>query len=287
MTPALWGLLTAVSWGSADFIARFTGRALGPRTALLAMLGVGAVVFSLLLWRRGVVPVLDPAGWWLLLLSGVGIMTATLLFYWGLARGPVTVVAPLAATYPALNVALAVVLGVRPSTAVWVAMAAVILGVVVVARSARSFEDPVSYPRARLRRTIVIALAAAFTFALAIAATQEAALIYGELETLWLGRWIGLFACALLFLPRREVPRIPGRWWPLLILQGLLDGGAYAALLAGSHGATSQIAVVVASGFGAVTVLLAWMFLREAMTWTQWGGIAMIVGGVALLSGSS
>ncbi|MEE8534873.1 MAG: EamA family transporter [Kiloniellales bacterium] len=69
MNPALWGLLTAVSWGSADFIARFTGRALGPRTALLAMLGVGAVAFSLLLWRRGVVPVLDPAGWWLLLLS--------------------------------------------------------------------------------------------------------------------------------------------------------------------------------------------------------------------------
>ena len=42
--------------------------------------------------------------------------------------------------------------------------------------------------------------------------------------------------------------------------------------------------MVVASAFGAVTVVLARVFLREAMTWPQWAGIALVVGGVAVLS---
>ena len=71
---------------------------------------------------------------------------------------------------------------------------------------------------------------------------------------------------------------------PRIELQGLLDGGAYVALFASSHAPHAEIAVVVASAFSAVTVSLARLFLREAMTWLQWLGIAMIVCGVAFLS---
>jgi drug/metabolite transporter (DMT)-like permease len=42
--------------------------------------------------------------------------------------------------------------------------------------------------------------------------------------------------------------------------------------------------VVVASSFGAVTVVLARLILREAMTWLQWAGIVLVVAGVAVLS---
>ncbi len=286
MNPALWGLATALSWGSADFIARFTGRALGPQTALLGMLGVSAVILSLILWYSPVPFVRDPSGWWLILLTGLGIMTATLLLYWGLVRGPVTVVAPIAGSYPALNVALAVALGARPSALDWAAMAAVMAGVIVVARAARSFEGPTGYTRAQLRFTIGLALGAALTFSVTIAVAQQASYLYGELQTVALSRWVSLLACVLLFLVRRQAPpRVPLRWWPWIGLQGLLDGGAYVALLAGSQGPGAEIAVVVGSGFGAVTVLLARLVLREAMTWAQWAGIAAILSGVAILSG--
>ncbi|MCH8153958.1 MAG: EamA family transporter, partial [Proteobacteria bacterium] len=57
------------------------------------------------------------------------------------------------------------------------------------------------------------------------------------------------------------------------------------ALLAGSQGPGAEVAVVVGSGFGVVTVLLARVILREAMTRAQWAGIAAIVIGVAVLSG--
>ncbi len=284
MNPALWGLVTALGWGSADFIARFTGRGLGHQSALLGMLGISALAFVFLLWGSGMPLVFDLSGWWLLLLAGIGAMVSTLLLYWGLARGPVTIVAPLVGAYPAFNVVFAVALGVRPSALAWAAMAVVMAGILVVARAARSFEDPAVYTRAHLRKTIMIALASAFGFSITIAAAQHASLVYGELQTVAIARWISLLACAALFLIKREAPRLPMRWWPILTLQGLLDGGAYLALVAGGMGEGGEIANVDSSGFGAVTVLLARVFLREAMTWAQWGGIVMIVGSVAVLS---
>ena len=284
MSPAFFGLLTALGWGGADFIARFTGRAMGHHVALLGMLLVGSVVLPLIAWQAGVALVWRPEGWWLLLATGVGVMLATLLLYWGLARGPVTIVAPIVGSYPALNVAFEVALGARPTAMQWLAMAAVLAGVLVVARAAGSFEDGAEYDRAALRKTIIIAIAASLSFSVTIAAAQHAAPIYGELQTVVMGRWISLVSIALVLLFLRRAPRMPRRWWPWILLQGLLDGGAYVALLAAGSGADAAVAVVVASGFGAVTVILARFILKEAMTLFQWAGVVLIIGGVAVLS---
>ena len=284
MSAALWGLMTACSWGGSDFLARFSGRAIGHRLTLLGMLTVGSVALSLFVWASGLSLVWDSRGLWLLLLTGVGIMFATLMLYHALARGPVTVVSPIVGSYPALNVVLALVLGVRPSAIEWAAMLGVMLGVAVVARAARSFEQYGIYDREFLRRSILIALGSAFWFAVGIAAAQHAAEIYGELQTVLFGRWISLAALALLLLWRRETVRLPARILPLLLLQGLLDSGGYLTLLYGSSGEGAVIAVVVSSCFGAVTVLLARIFLREAMSLAQWLGILLIIAGVATLS---
>ncbi len=276
--------MTALGWGGADFIARFTGQALGHRLALFAMLTVGSLLLGLFVWLAGLPLAWRQEGLWLLLLTGVGIMLATLLLYWGLARGPVTVVSPIVGSYPALNVLLALVLGIRPAALEWAAMLGVMLGVVIVARAAGSFERSGDYSRDELRKSIAISLGSAVWFAIAIAAAQQASLIFGVLQTVLYARWISRASLALLLLWRREAPRIPHRWWPLLALQGLMDSLGYITLLYGSGSDDAVIAVVVSSGFGAVTVILARLFLREAMTWPQWGGIVLIVAGVATLS---
>ncbi len=283
MNPALWGLLTALGWGSADFIARFTGRRMGHEWALLGMLSVSALVLSLLLWLSGEPLVLRLEGLWLLLATGLGILLATFLLYWGLARGPVTVVSPIVASYPAFNLVLAVVLGSRPSAGQWLCIALVMLGVVIVARASRSFELHGDYNRRDLRLTIWISVASAASFGAAIAAGQEAATIYGELQTTVAARWIGMLSLALVLLRRPGGGGIPRAWWPILAVQGLLDGGAYVALFAASGGPNPEIAAVVASAFSAITVVLARIFLREAMTLPQWLGIVMIVAAVAAL----
>ena len=56
MTPGFWGSLSAVSWGTADFLARFTGRAAGYVNALLAVLLISLVFLGLWAAVSGAAP---------------------------------------------------------------------------------------------------------------------------------------------------------------------------------------------------------------------------------------
>jgi drug/metabolite transporter (DMT)-like permease len=86
------------------------------------------------------------------------------------------------------------------------------------------------------------------------------------------------------FLGQRARPTIPIAWWPLVTLQGMMDTSGYLFLYQGSYGEDAEIAAVTASAFGAVTTILARIFLKERMPLVQWIGIACIFAGVAVLS---
>ena len=100
MNPVAWGILTALSWGSADFVARLTGRAIGPAHALLGMMLFGSLALSLwvALTRPPLVWATQGLPW--LIAASLGILAGTLLFYAALARGPVAVAAPLTSRAP-------------------------------------------------------------------------------------------------------------------------------------------------------------------------------------------
>jgi len=284
VNPALFGTLCAFGWGTADFAARFTGRALGYANALLGMLIVGSCGLSAWVWLSDAPLVWEWSHAWLLGVTGVGVMVATLLLYAGLARGPVTIVAPIVASYPALVVAFAVAWGSRPTLLQWGAMLLVLVGVIIVARCAGRFECAGHVDRAALRTTVLIALCSSIGFAVLIIAGQHAAPVYGELQVVWISRLVSLVSLFVYFWVRRQPIQLSRRWWPVLVAQGLLDAGGYLALFAGSHGAYPELAAVTASAFGAVTVVLARMFLREAMSTLQWFGILLLFAGVAVLS---
>lgn len=284
MNAALWGLASALGWGGADFIARFTGRKLGPDVALLGMLLVGLTALTVAVLAMGLPPAGTALGWALVLASGAATVIAMLLLYDGLARGPVTIVAPIVGAYPIVNIAFSLARGARPEALQWAAMGAVLAGVAIVARSAGRFEATEGFSTAAIRRSIGVALGGALGFGVALGAAQETIPVFGELQTVWLGRIVSFALLAALFAARRRVPRIPAAWWPLLALQGLMDAGAYVAVLFGGHGPGSEIAVVVSSSFSVVTVVLARIFLKEPMSVMQWLGIAAIVGGVATLA---
>ena len=284
LSPGLWGSFTALGWGSSDFIARFTGRAAGHQSALFGMLLTGSVALTLIVLFTGMKLNWAPGGLWLLGASGLCIMLATLWLYRGLASGPISIVSPIVGAYPALVVLLAVIFGARPSALQWGAMALTMAGVIVVARSAESFEEAGRRSRAELRNTVIVSLLSAVGFALGVFTAQAAVPIYGNLQTIWVSRIVSLVCLVLVFAGQRARPAIPAAWWPLVALQGMIDTSGYLFLYQGSYGEDAEIAAVTASAFGAVTTILARIFLKERMPAVQWLGIACIFAGVAVLS---
>jgi drug/metabolite transporter (DMT)-like permease len=281
MVAILFGLVTALCWGCADFMARFTGRAMGPDLALSGMLLASALLLSLLVAATSAPLIESFAGWYLILATGIGVMAATLLLYAGLARGPIGLVAPIVGAYPAFNLLIGLAAGIVPSGSQWIAILTVMAGVAVVARFAPEPEEGVV---GNLRVTLVIALLSAMAFAVTISAGQAAARLHGELAVTAAARWISVVAALSWLLVRRRPILVAAGWrWPIAA-QGTLDALAYIALFAAAHGPGSLIAAVVASSFAAVTVLLARFVLGEPMSLAQWAGIAMIVMGVGALS---
>lgn len=284
MNPALWGGLSALGLGTADFMGRFSSRAIGHASALFGMLGAGCVILTAWYFLTRPELVHTWAGWHYVVLNGIATTVMTLLLYKGLARGPISVVAPIVASHPVLVVAVAVVLGAQPTGLQWLGMAITVAGVVVVAKFAHEEQGAEALPASHLRTTIWIAVASSVAYAVLVLAGQKAVPVYGDFQTLWFGRIVSLVTLTAVFVAQRKTPTLPLRWWPFLVFQGVCDAGGYLALFAGSYGTGAEVAAVTASTFGAVTVILARLVLKELITYAQWLGITLVFAGVALLS---
>jgi drug/metabolite transporter (DMT)-like permease len=284
MNPAFAGALSALSLGTADFACRFSTRAVGAPASLVVVLTFGTIILSAWIALTGTPLIWPPDGLPYVALNGVSTTVMTLLLYKALARGPISVAAPIVASHPVLVVAFWVLVGARPGAVQWLAMAVTILGAITVAATAEKSAEPTG--RKALNGTIALSCAAALAYAGLVIGGQAATPYYGPLQTLWLGRLFSLAPALLVLLAVRGRGLGRWRWWPFLMGQGVLDAGGYLALFAGSTGPGGEIAAVAASGFGAVTVILARLVLKEPMGWIQWLGVAMVTGGVAVLSGT-
>src|SRR5271154_2801360 len=133
----LLGLLTALTWGGADFIARFAAYRVGALRTTLYMQSCGFVLLTLALpWLGGWGHLADGSGWqpwaWGAL---VGIINAfsTLSLYRSFEIGKMAVVAPLSASYPALTLLISWLAVVRLPAVRLAGIFVTILGVILVA----------------------------------------------------------------------------------------------------------------------------------------------------------
>jgi drug/metabolite transporter (DMT)-like permease len=322
LTPGIWGAFSAASWGLSDFFARLTGRAAGYLDALLGVLFLGTAFLSLwlVLARISLVWTASSAG--LLVFAGVCSLIGYVTLYWSFTRGPVSVAAPIAGSYPALVVIIAVVLGSRPTALQWLGAAVTFIGVVIVARggveaaspladvempvpaatpaapashsrpAAASMSGPSGPVWARLipsgGHTVAAAFVSSLSWAAMISATQRVAPVVGNVQTIWLPRLVAFVLLSLFVaascLRGRARPSIPGRWWPVIAAQAGLDVVGYYTLYAAATGPNPEIAAMASSAYYVVTVVFGRIFLKERIGLVQAGGIALVLGGVVLLS---
>src|SRR5215472_171154 len=133
---AVLGVLTAVSWGSADFLARFATRTLGTLRAVFWMQAWGAIfVTVLLLFSRDWGHLFDGSGWrpwaWGVVAGAINTF-AMLALYRAFEIGKLSLVGPISASYPALTVVLSLLSGEHLSATRWLGILAAIAGVFLV-----------------------------------------------------------------------------------------------------------------------------------------------------------
>jgi drug/metabolite transporter (DMT)-like permease len=282
MLSALLGLASAIGLGTADFMARFSARALGAPLAYGVVLLVGAPEATAWLFISDARLVWSPIGSAIAVAHGFSVSAMCILLYMGIARGPIAVVVPIVAAHPALVLAINVLLGARPSAVQWAAMVTIIAASLFITRSAVSDREP---SRAKTnRRTVLIAVGACLAYVAIVLTAQTATPLVGEFEILLIGRWAGLVFIGAILIVQGVPLRVPTQWIPFVGLQGALDGAGYLAFLAGAHTVASYVTVVVASAFSVVTVLLARLIIHEPVSKSQWTAIALVATGTAVLS---
>jgi drug/metabolite transporter (DMT)-like permease len=290
----LFGLLTALSWGSADLLARFASRKIGPLRAMLYMQLTGFVLLTMALhWLGGWGRLADASSWrpweWGIC---VGILNTcgTLALYRSFEIGKMSIVAPISASYPALTMLLAATTGERLTPVRLVGFALILLGVVVVARGEEvsGGANPVDEKTAvgKKHSGIRWALLSALSFGVMfwILGTRAVPLL-GSAQTVWVIRLTSLVLTMVVILALRKPIRLRetgvNRW---IVGMGILDTSAYVLNNYGMQLEQVSVVSVLASLYGAVTVGLAATILREKVSRTQWIAVVSIFVGIVLIS---
>lgn len=282
----IFALATSLLWGTADFgggvlTRRFSAMAVVVISQAAAAVVLGAVVLATHGWTEA-----GPRLWFSVA-AGIAGPAALLCFYRALALGPMGVVSPLATVAVVIPVGLGLVLGERPALAQYAGIAVAVLGVAL-AGGAQSGGGAVQ------RRTIGLALGAAFGFGIVMALVAQASVnVTGLFLALFVQRLCNVAVGGVLLVrsARRGTPALPEggltqvvRNAPLLVFVGLADVAANGSFaLAARHGPIT-VAAVLGSLYPVVTALAARVVLGERLRAVQAAGAGLALLGSVLLA---
>jgi drug/metabolite transporter (DMT)-like permease len=290
LLTAFLALLSAISWGAADFAGGLATRLSSNFVAVLLTQGVGLVLATVLLLGSGEGRPPDEALAWAAA-AGLSGTSGLALFYLALSRGTMGLVAPLTALLgAAIPAMVGLVNGDRAGPLVLVGMVAALAAVVLIAVPDRRLGSPVlaTYHGSRGREWLLI-LGASLGFAgffLFVDASHGAGGdVWWPLFTVKVAGVTTILGAALL---AGSLGRLPALRWgtaALLIgsLAGVADlGGNLFFVLASAEGELA-VAVVISSLYPAGTALLARLILHERLGPLRLAGVALAIAGVVLI----
>ncbi len=277
----VFALAAAVLYGSADFL----GGAVSRRTHVLSVLVVSApagaaVLLAVALAAGGPV---GTAGLPWAAAAGAAGGAGLILFYAGLAAGPMCVVAPVSALVSTvLPVGAAIAAGERPGPLVYLGGGVCLVATLLVSSEGIGRGQPASRPGTR---GLLLGIGGGLAFGLFFLFLRYA----GASGVLWpsaVARITGTLVVT------GAVAWMGGLAWravsPLLlaaaVASGLLDAGANVCYVAATRDGLFGVAVVLTSLYPGITVLLARVVLGERMRLPQLAGLLLAVAGIALVS---
>jgi len=281
------GLAAAVLYGSGDFLGGMATRKLPVLPVLLLADAAGLIVALVVaLACPGGVGVAGLA-WGISagLIGGVGLI----IFYIGLATGPMSVVAPVAGLVSTiLPVAVALAEGERPGVGVYAGAVLCLVAIVMTSSAGDGSTAGAAAGAGRPGhgRAIAYGAVAGAAFGLFFLLIRNA----GESGEFWpvaAGR-IGELAVVLIAAAVLRRSLSPGGADGRLLLAaagaGAIDVVANICYVAATRTGAFGLAVVLASLYPGFTVLLARVVLGERLRWVQRGGLALAAIGILLVT---
>ena len=285
----LLGLAAAALYGTGDFLGGLATRKV-PVLAVLLLAQTAGVIVALpaaAMWRGPAS--LTGLAWGTSagLVGGAGVI----IFYLGLAAGPMSVVAPVSGLVSTvLPVAVALAEGERPGIGVY--MGALLCLAAVVLTSSAGGDTPARSPRAAPRRRLPGAsralgygIASGASFGLFFLLIRNAGQSGGELWPVAAARTGELAVVLITAAVLRRSPRPRGAQPRLRLAAaaaGVIDVTANICYAAAARTGMFGLAVVLASLYPAVTVLLARVVLGERLRWVQRAGLGLAAIGIIL-----
>lgn len=276
-----FGLTAALIWAVHDLLARKLAQGAAVLPIVAMVLATGCVVLAPVALVYGDWAAMTGTAVVVSVAYGLAYAVAGGALYKAFSLAPVRLVSPVIGAYPMLSLLIALSQGQPVTWADWLAVAAIVTGIAIVALSTRD-DAPDGYaapPAVALGWAALSAIGFATTFALGQEATRQGS----ELPAMLIGRIIALSAIVALALARRSTVRPQvGQTW-LLALMGTFDAVALGLVTAAGTLPRAEYASVTSSLFGVLTVLLAAWILRERVRPVQWLGIGTVFSGIAAL----
>ncbi|MEO9517799.1 MAG: DMT family transporter [Paracoccaceae bacterium] len=280
MNALTLGLAAALCWGFHDFCIRFLSRKTAISACIFTVILTGLVFHTALTITSGTLQPMPAKAVYMSIVAGGFFVIATFGLYYAFQRGPVRLVAPLVASYPILSVGWASVQGAQVSGVQWFAVIAIVSGVSVVAALSDTKKEE-SPPRGP---TIGFAVISAIGFAGTFALGQSAATLSHDMPSTLVTRMVAFVLVVCIVLIFKQPIRPSKQALPWLIAMGVADGIALMCVLSAGALPNANYASVASSLFGMLTIVLAWIFLRERMSLPQWSGCAVAFAGVGYLA---
>lgn len=284
MNALALGLIAAVAWGIHDILVRYVSRTIGIVQSMFFVLVFGGFVWLIIALIFGGFGKLDTDGTTLSITAGVCFSIALIGHYNAFAKGPVRIVAPIIGTFAVLAFGIAAILGKDITIAQWLAVLTLVAGIALVAR--QQGDQALDYSFIKLMGWCLVAIFGfAFTFALGQEVSSNGDPIMGGFVT----RLTAILIVAVIyFYTRMKAPykklKFSWRQWAILFLIGTLDAIALGVVLAAGIYPNAEYASAASAIFGLITVLIAWIFLKEKINFVQWSGIFLTFTSIAFLA---
>lgn len=282
-------LAAAALYGSADFLGGLTSRRVTAASVLMISAPASAVFMLAAALLAGGPFTTAGLGWALAAgaVGGVGLI----VFYAGLAAGPMGVVAPVSALVSTVvPVGAALAMGERASVTVYAGALLCLGAIVLVSRDGGPGSAARARPGGPHRRVAVRGVgygaAAGLAFGIFLLFIRNAG-ASGVLWPVFAARVAGtvIILGAAAWLGTRPPAPGAGRWLlPAAAAAGVLDAVANVLYVFAARGGLFGMAVVISSLYPGITVLLARVVLGERMRAVQLAGLALAAAGVALVT---